>query len=205
MKVVLASRNQHKVTEVRRILAQSGVSLDLVGIDDLPIDIPDISETGATFAENALLKAQTVSRMSGEIALADDSGLTVEALNGMPGVLSARWAGRHGDDNANLALLLDQCADVPTARRQAAFVCAVALVSPGEDPVIVEGKVDGFLTTEPKGEGGFGYDPIFVPVGHEQTTAQMSATEKDAISHRGRALRALASRLKVRDSDADIL
>lgn len=196
MRVVLASRNQHKVIEVRRILAESGVSLELVGIDDLPVDIPEISETGATFADNALLKAQTVSQLSGEIALADDSGLSVDALNGMPGVLSARWAGRHGDDQANLELLLDQCADVPTDRRQAAFICAVALVVPGEDPVIVEGRVDGALTTEPRGEGGFGYDPIFVPTGHQRTTAQMSASEKDAISHRGRALGALAARLQ---------
>jgi XTP/dITP diphosphohydrolase len=154
-----------------------------------------VAETGATFADNALLKAEAVAKATGLLALADDSGLAVAALNGMPGVLSARWAGRHGDDLANLQLVLDQTADVPDERRGAAFVCAAAAVSPAGERLVVEGRIEGVLTRSPRGSNGFGYDPIFVPVGEDRTTAEMSAEEKDAISHRGKAFRMLAPRL----------
>ena len=189
MRVVLATRNTAKVAELRRILAPYDV--ELVGLDAFP-DAPDVAETGTTFAANALLKARAVCAATGLPAVADDSGLTVEALNGMPGILSARWAGRHGDDDANLDLVLGQLADVPDERRGAAFVCAAALVAPGGSSQVVEGRVDGTLIRERRGSGGFGYDPIFVPVGSTRTTAEMSAAEKDAISHRGKAFRALA-------------
>jgi XTP/dITP diphosphohydrolase len=193
--IVLASRNQHKITEVRRILAAAGAEIDLIGLSDLEVEVPDVPETGATFAENAVIKANAVVEATGLPALADDSGLTVDALNGMPGVLSARWAGRHGDDQANLDLVLAQVADVPADRRGAAFVCAVVLIRPGESPIVAEGIVRGTLLAEPAGINGFGYDPIFRPDGHDVTTAEMPAAEKDAVSHRGTALRALARQL----------
>jgi XTP/dITP diphosphohydrolase len=189
MRVVLATRNQHKVEELQRILAPYDVTL--VSLADYP-DVPDVAETGETFAANALLKAHAVAEATGLVAVADDSGLAVDALNGMPGVLSARWAGRHGDDAANLALVLAQVADVPDERRGAAFVCAAAAVAPGGRELVVEERVDGVLERAPRGTNGFGYDPIFVPHGETRTTAEMSAAEKDAISHRGKAFRALA-------------
>jgi XTP/dITP diphosphohydrolase len=192
VRAVLATRNAHKVEEVRRILAPYDVQL--VSLSEFP-DVPDVAETGATFADNALLKAEAVAKATGLLALADDSGLAVAALNGMPGVLSARWAGRHGDDLANLQLVLDQTADVPDERRGAAFVCAAAAVSPAGERLVVEGRSEGVLTRSPRGSNGFGYDPIFVPVGEDRTTAEMSAEEKDAISHRGKAFRMLAPRL----------
>ncbi|MBV9099104.1 MAG: XTP/dITP diphosphatase [Frankiaceae bacterium] len=191
-RVVLATRNEHKIRELARILAPYGVAL--ASLDEWP-DVPDVAETGATFAENALLKARAVAAATGLVAVADDSGLAVDALNGMPGVLSARWAGRHGDDAANLSLVLAQLADVPDERRTAAFVCAAAAVAPSGSELVVEGRVDGVLLRAPRGSGGFGYDPIFVPVGSTQTTAEMTAEEKDAISHRGKAFRELAPRL----------
>jgi XTP/dITP diphosphohydrolase len=190
--VVLATRNAHKVAELQRILEPYKVSL--VGLDAFP-DAPDVAETGETFADNALLKARAVAATTGIVAIADDSGLEVAALNGMPGVLSARWAGQHGDDDANLRLVLAQVADVPEERRGAAFVCAAAAVAPDGREVVVEGRLDGTLTTQPRGANGFGYDPIFVPVGEGRTTAEMAPEEKDAVSHRGRAFRALAPRL----------
>lgn len=194
-RVVLASRNQKKIVEVRRILAEVGSSIELLGLDDLDATVVDVPETGATFMENALIKARSVVEQTGLAALADDSGLTVDALNGMPGVLSARWAGSHGDDVANLELVLNQLGDVPDERRGGGFVCAVALVRPDGGVVEAEGIVRGVLLREPVGESGFGYDPIFVPEGYTVTTAQMSAAEKDSLSHRGRALRALAAQL----------
>jgi XTP/dITP diphosphohydrolase len=192
VRAVLATRNPHKIEEVRRILAPYDV--ELVSLTEFP-DVGDVVESGATFADNALLKAAAVADATGLTALADDSGLAVAALNGMPGVLSARWAGRHGDDAANLQLVLDQLADVPDERRGAAFVCAAAAVTPTGDRWVVEGRVDGVVTRVPCGANGFGYDPIFVPAGEDRTTAEMSPDEKDAISHRGKAFRALAPRL----------
>jgi XTP/dITP diphosphohydrolase len=188
-KVVLATRNTGKIAELRRILASYDV--DLVGLDAID-DVGDIAETGATFAENAMIKAREVARVSGLVAVADDSGLTVDALNGMPGVLSARWAGRHGDDTANLDLVLAQTADIPDERRTAAFVCAAAAASPDGRELVVQEELSGSLLRERRGHNGFGYDPIFVPEGETRTTAEMSPAAKDAISHRGKAFRALA-------------
>jgi XTP/dITP diphosphohydrolase len=191
VRAVLATRNMHKVEEVQRIL---GDSVELVSLAEFP-DAPEVAETGATFEENALLKARAVAAATGLVALADDSGLTVDALNGMPGVLSARWSGRHGDDAANLELVLDQVRDVPDERRGAAFVCAAAAATPKGRGLVADGVVVGTLTRAPRGSNGFGYDPIFVPLGDSRTTAEMSAVDKDAISHRGQAFRALARRL----------
>ena len=189
-RVVLATRNAGKVVELRRILEAAGLDIELVGMDEFP-DVPDVVETGATFAENALLKARAVHEATGLTAVADDSGLVVEALNGMPGILSARWAGRHGDDKANLELVLAQLSDLTDERRGAAFVCAAAAVGPSGEEVAA-GTIVGSLLREPRGTNGFGYDPIFVPDGYAITTAEMSADEKDAISHRGEAFRAIA-------------
>jgi XTP/dITP diphosphohydrolase len=193
--VVLATRNAAKLRELARILGAEdgahdrGTQIKLAGLDEFP-GAPDVPETGATFEENALLKARAIADYTGLPAVADDSGLCVDALNGMPGVLSARWAGGHGDDKANLELVLAQVADVPGARLGARFVCAAALVTDGGEWVVT-GQVEGRLIRAPRGSGGFGYDPIFLPDGFDQTTAEMTAEEKDAISHRGRAFRAL--------------
>jgi len=189
--VVLATRNEAKLRELARIL---GDRVRLAGLDDFR-GAPDVPETGATFEANALLKARVIAACTGLPAVADDSGLCVDALNGMPGVLSARWAGQHGDDKANLDLLLAQVADVPDARLGARFVCAAALVVPADGiprEWVVTGQVDGRLIRAPRGTGGFGYDPIFQPDGFGVTTAEMTPDAKDAISHRGRAFRALA-------------
>jgi len=186
--LVLATRNAAKIRELARIL---GEQVPLTGLDAFP-GAPDVPETGATFEENALLKARAVARYTHLPAVADDSGLCVDALNGMPGVLSARWAGGHGDDQANLNLVLAQIADVPDARRGARFVCAAALVLPEDTrEVVVTGTLVGRLTRASRGHGGFGYDPIFLPDGFDLTTAEMTPEAKDAISHRGRAFRAL--------------
>jgi XTP/dITP diphosphohydrolase len=193
-RVVLATRNAHKVTEIHDVLAAAGVDVDLVGVTAFPL-VDDVAETGLTFAENALLKARAVMAATALPALADDSGLTVDALSGMPGVFSGRWAGTHGDDAANLRLLLGQIRDVPDAHRGAAFVCVAALVLPDGTEVVAEGRVAGRVVRQPRGSGGFGYDPIFVPDGDTRTTAEMSAAEKNAISHRGRAFRAIAPHL----------
>ena len=190
-KLLLATRNAGKLAELQRLLETAVPGVEVVGLRDVP-DYPEAPETGATFEENALLKAREAVRYTGLPAVADDSGLTVDALNGMPGVLSARWSGSHGDDEANLRLLLAQLADVPAGERGARFVCVAALVLPSGAEHLAEGEVLGQLTRSPRGSNGFGYDPIFVPDGFERTTAQMSADEKDKISHRGKALRALA-------------
>jgi XTP/dITP diphosphohydrolase len=191
VKLLLATRNAKKLTELRRILAASS-TVELLGLDDLPA-YEEVPETGATFADNALLKAREAVRHTGLPAVADDSGLAVDALNGMPGVLSARWAGAGHDDLANLALVLAQTADVPDERRAAAFVCAAALVLPSGLEHVVEGVLTGTLLRAPRGDGGFGYDPIFLPAGSQRSSAELSAAEKDAISHRGKAFRALAA------------
>ena len=188
---ILASRNANKLAELRRILEASSVDVSVTDLSEYP-DMPEVAETGATFAENALLKARAVVARTGRPTVADDSGLCVDALNGMPGVLSARWAGRHGDDEANLRLVLAQLADVPEARRGAHFTCAAALVLPSGREHVTEGTVSGRIIDAPRGTNGFGYDPIFVPGSSELTTAEMSPEAKDAICHRGRALRALA-------------
>ncbi len=193
MRILLASRNAKKLGELRRILAPALEDCEVVGLDDVPA-YPELPESGATFADNALIKARQGHRQTGLPTVADDSGLTVEALNDMPGVLSARWAGGHGDDEANLRLVLDQVADVPDERLGAAFVCAVAYVD-DRGVILADGRMAGRLIREKRGAGGFGYDPIFVPAGHDVTSAELSSADKDAISHRGHALRALATRL----------
>ena len=200
-RVVLATRNAGKLAELRRILDDAGLAVELVGADDFAA-LPEVAETGSTFAANALLKARAAAEYAGVPAVADDSGLCVDALNGMPGILSARWAGAHGDDEANLDLVLAQLSDTPDERRGAHFFCAAAVAmppghhgEPGEQRV-VEGQVDGSLLRERRGTGGFGYDPIFVPYGSARTTAEMDAAEKDAISHRGQAFRALVPVLR---------
>jgi XTP/dITP diphosphohydrolase len=187
MKIVLATRNPGKIAEPRRILA----GFDIVGLEEFP-SIGEIAETGVTFEENALLKAHAVAQGSGLPAVADDSGLCVDVLGGMPGVFSARWAGRHGDDQANLDLLLAQVSDVPAERLTAHFACAAALALPSGEHRVVEGTLPGRLVTTPRGTNGFGYDPILRPDGYDRTTAELAPEEKDAISHRGRAFRALA-------------
>ena len=186
--LVLATRNEGKLRELARIL---GEKVRLAGLDAFP-GAPDVPETGATFEANALLKARAIAAYTKLPSVADDSGLCVDALNGMPGVLSARWAGQHGDDKANLDLVLAQISEVPDARLGARFVCAAALVVPAGGEWVVTGQVEGRLIHVPIGSGGFGYDPIFQADGFDLTTAEMTPEAKDAISHRGRAFRALA-------------
>lgn len=193
-RLVLASQNVDKVAELRRILSESGVTVELVGSDSFT-DLPSVAETGVTFADNALLKARAVAGATGLAAVADDSGLCVDALGGMPGVLSARWSGRHGDDRANLELVLGQLHDIPDERRGAWFECAAALVLPDGLEQVAHGRWPGRLVRAPRGSNGFGYDPIFVPDGESRTSAEMTAQEKDAHSHRARALRALVPAL----------
>lgn len=195
-RVLLATRNASKLDELRRILRAEGVTgLEVIGLSDVA-SFPEAPETGATFEDNATAKAVDAVTATGVPAVADDSGLAVDALNGMPGVLSARWSGRHGDDRANLELLLGQLADVPDERRGAAFVAAAALVRPDGTRDVARGEWPGALTRAPRGENGFGYDPIFVPEGETRTSAELSSDEKDAGSHRGRALRALLPALR---------
>ncbi|WP_423753790.1 non-canonical purine NTP pyrophosphatase [Actinomyces israelii] len=201
--LVLATHNPGKLSELRAVLAPLVPGLDPRSIVSAgSLGAPEPVENGLSFAANAEIKARALVRVTGLPAVADDSGLCVDVLGGAPGIFSARWCGRHGDDAANLRLLLDQIADVTDPHRTARFTCAAVLAAPGPDnrPTVtrIERSMEGRLLGEPRGEGGFGYDPVFVPVqedapgGAGRTTAQMSPAEKNAISHRGRALRALA-------------
>lgn len=202
-RLVLATRNAGKVRELRQMLATAmpELDVDVAVVDASDVDAPDVVEDGVTFSANALKKARAVAAASGLIAVADDSGLSVDVLGGAPGIFSARWAGRHGDDAANLRLLLEQLADVPAEHRGAGFVCCAALAVPGPagadggreivSETVAEGHLRGTLLTEPVGDGGFGYDPILQPEGRDVSTAQLSAEEKNAISHRGQAFTAL--------------
>jgi XTP/dITP diphosphohydrolase len=191
--VLLATRNAKKLVELQRILdaALGTGSVSLVSLDDVPSYV-EVPESGLTFEENALIKAREGARHSGLPTVADDSGLAVDALGGMPGVFSARWSGRHGDDQANLDLVLAQISDVGDDQRGAAFVCAAALVFPDGREYTVDGRMSGRLARAARGANGFGYDPIFVADGQERTNAELDPAEKDAISHRGQAFRALA-------------
>jgi XTP/dITP diphosphohydrolase len=189
-RLLLATRNAGKLAELRRLLETAVPGVEVVGLRDVE-EYPEAPETGATFAENALLKAREAARYTGLPAVADDSGLTVDALNGMPGVLSARWSGRHGDDDANTALLLGQLADVPDERRRGAFVCAAALVTPDGTERVLQREWRGSVIREKRGTNGFGYDPVFVPEGLDRTSAELEPAEKDARSHRGQAFAAL--------------
>jgi len=195
-RVLLATKNQGKVKEFLRIVAElhGEDAIDLLSAEDFP-HLGDIEETGSSFIENALLKARESCRITGIAAIADDSGICVDALNGMPGIYSARWAGTHGNDRANLELLLAQLDHIPADRRTGSFRCAVALVLPDGRELVEEGVMPGYIVDQPRGTGGFGYDPIFVAEGYELTTAELSPSEKDAISHRGKAFRALAPKL----------
>lgn len=188
--VVLATHSLHKVAELRRILV--GVPVELTSGRDLAI--PDVDETGETFAANALLKARACAAETGLPAVADDSGLVVDGLGGAPGVRSARYAGDHGDDAANLRLVLERLGT--STRRTGRFVCVAALVTPDGCEVTEEGVMEGTLTDAPRGENGFGYDPIFVTHGEQRTNAELTPAEKDAISHRGAAFRALRPHLE---------
>ncbi|OMI33829.1 RdgB/HAM1 family non-canonical purine NTP pyrophosphatase [Streptomyces sparsogenes] len=190
-RLILATRNTYKITELRSILSDAGLDVELVGADAYP-EAPDVKETGVTFAENALLKAHALARATGHPAVADDSGLCVDVLGGAPGIFSARWSGRHGDDRANLELLLAQLADVPDEHRAAHFECAAALALPDGTERVVTGRLPGTLRRDPVGGGGFGYDPILQPDGETRTCAELTPEEKNAISHRGKAFRALA-------------
>jgi XTP/dITP diphosphohydrolase len=194
-RLVLATRNRHKVTELHAILRDAGLDVELVGADAYP-EVPDVRETGVTFAENALLKAHALAKATGLPAVADDSGLCVDVLGGAPGIFSARWAGMHGDDKANLDLLLAQLSDIAEPHRGAHFACAAALALPDGTEHVVEGRLEGTLRTAPAGSGGFGYDPILQPHGDTRTVAELTADEKNAISHRGKAFRALAPVVK---------
>jgi len=191
-KLVIATRNAGKIIEFRRILdAISSGAIDLIGIDQFP-DLIDVEETGTTFEENALLKARYTAKMTGLPSLSDDSGLCIDALGGAPGIFSARWAGKHGDDKANLEKVLDELKDVPDSQRGAYFICVAALVMPDGREQLAQGRFEGNILRAPVGNQGFGYDPIFAPLGMSISSAEMSAQEKDAVSHRGKSLRAIA-------------
>ena len=190
VQLVLATRNAKKLAELDRLLAGAGLDVEILGSDAFG-DLPEIEETGSTFAENSLIKARAVAAHTGLIAIADDSGLCVDALNGQPGIYSARWAGQGATDESNVDLVLEQIREVEQARRTAHFACAAALVLPSGEEYVVQGQVNGVLLTQRRGVGGFGYDPIFLPDGFDITTAEMTSEQKDAISHRGQAMRAL--------------
>ncbi|MEV0551640.1 RdgB/HAM1 family non-canonical purine NTP pyrophosphatase [Nocardia salmonicida] len=187
-RVLVASRNAKKLKELRRILDEAGVAgVELVSLNEVP-PYEEAPETGATFEENAIAKARDGAVATGLPCVADDSGIEVDALNGMPGVLSARWAGGHGDDAANNTLLLAQLGDVPDDRRGGRFVSTCALVLPDGTTTVVRGEWPGTIAREPRGDGGFGYDPLFLPEGGTGSAAELTPAEKDAVSHRGRAL-----------------
>ena len=192
MKLVLATRNQGKIVELQRIIAEVMPEVELIGTDSFP-NLDDVEETEDSFIGNALLKAHAVAKATGLPAIADDSGLSVNALDGAPGIFSARYAGAHGDDLANLNKVLKNMEGV--LDRSAAFHCAAAFAKPDGFELVVEEKLIGILTTTPIGESGFGYDPIFIPDGFEITTAQMNPALKDQISHRGMAFRALVPKV----------
>ncbi|MFF2923913.1 RdgB/HAM1 family non-canonical purine NTP pyrophosphatase [Streptomyces celluloflavus] len=188
--LILATRNSGKLVELKTILSEAAPSYDLVGANAYP-DIPDVPETGVTYAENALLKAHALARATGLPAIADDSGLGVDVLSGAPGIFSARWAGRHGDDEANLRLLLAQLQDIGGPHRTARYLCAAALALPDGTERVTFGELPGVLRTSPEGTGGFGYDPVFQPLGERVTAAQLDPERKNRISHRGAAFREL--------------
>ncbi len=195
IRLVLATRNLGKIAEFRRILEELHPrSIDLVGLEHFP-ELKDVEETGDTFLENALLKARTVCQETGLPAIADDSGLCVEALGGAPGVLSARWSGVHGNDAANIEKVLAQLGPIPDEDRGAHFTCATAFVMPDGRESTSEAILSGAILRQPIGHFGFGYDPIFLPEGSELSLAELDAQEKDAISHRGQSLRAIAPRV----------
>lgn len=191
--LVLATHNQGKIRELRSLLAEHLPHLDMeqAVVGAAEVGAPDVTEDGTSFEENSLLKARAVANHTGVASIADDSGIGVVLLGGAPGIFSARWSGKHGDDRANLDLLLAQLADVRPGHRQASFVCVASLVTPEGQEIAKRGEMTGVLLDAPRGEGGFGYDPIFVPDGLSETAAEISPDHKNAISHRGQAFRAL--------------
>ena len=198
--IVLASRNLGKIQELERMLERSDLDIRVMGLRDFP-DLPDVDETGSTFIENSLLKARTITEITGIPALADDSGLCIDALNGDPGIFSARWAGVHGDDEANLQKVLTQLSELEDPSLAAKFRCAVVLVFPTGHQhegleIIHEGVLEGQIVMTPRGNQGFGYDPIFQPTGFQQTTAELPPDVKDRISHRGKAFQAMVPDLR---------
>ncbi len=202
MEIVLASRNKKKIVELQAILADVLPDIRIMSLDDIGFE-GDIEEDGATFADNALIKARAAMLASGRkyIGVGDDSGLCVDALDGAPGIYSARYAGDHGNDAANNALLLENLKDVPTEARTARFVCTIACVFPNGEELVVRGETEGRILNEPQGEGGFGYDPLFYSTPFRKSFAELTPLEKNAISHRGRALAALALQLADRKSE----
>ena len=195
-RLLLATRNKGKIEEFHRILEEIAPGeFELVGLEQFPHTL-DVEETGKTFEENALLKARQMCEETGLPAIADDSGLCVDALGGDPGIFSARWAGSHGDDEANLRKVLEEMKDVTGSQRSAYFICVAALVLPDGSSHCEEGRFYGTLLNHPVGENGFGYDPIFQPEGLLISSAEMAASDKDAISHRGKALRAIAPHVR---------
>ncbi|MCP3425981.1 RdgB/HAM1 family non-canonical purine NTP pyrophosphatase [Rothia sp. AR01] len=202
-RLVLASHNQGKLRELRELLRDrvEGLDVETEVVDAGAVGAPDVTETGVSFAENSLLKARAVTRATGLPAVADDSGLCVDVMNGAPGIFSARWSGRHGDDAANLELLLAQLEDVPEEHRGARFRCAASLALPGGEERVEHGEMPGSLLRAPRGTGGFGYDPIFVPAELPvdlagRTAAEVPPEVKNALSHRGRALEALVPHVR---------
>jgi XTP/dITP diphosphohydrolase len=191
MNYIIATHNMKKRNELARILDPLGVSV--LTAEQAGIELTDVEETGTTFEENARLKSQSGCKESGMPCIGDDSGLMVDALDGAPGVYSARYAGDHGNDPANIALLLENMKDIPDEKRTARFVCTVCCTYPDGSEIVVNGKCEGKIGYEPKGDGGFGYDPVFM-VG-DKSFAELTAEEKDKISHRGNALKALAEAL----------
>lgn len=193
--VVVATHNRKKAAELRRVIDAEGVEARVVGLDELP-GYPEPAETATTFEGNALIKARAAAEETGELAVADDSGLAVDLLNGMPGVRSARWSGPDATDEQNLDLLIRQLADTDAEQRTASFVCAMAMVAPDGREWVVRGEMLGRLVLHPRGSNGFGYDPIFIANGRSQTNSELTPEQKDAISHRGRAVRALLPLLR---------
>lgn len=192
-RVILASHNAKKLRELQRILAAAVPGLDPEQvISSAGISLPDVVEDQVSFDGNSLLKARSAGKATGLLAVADDSGLAVDVLGGAPGIFSARWSGRHGDDEANNDLLLAQLGDIADEHRGARFVCAAALVAPDGTEVVERGEMVGRLLHERHGEGGFGYDPLFLPDGQTRSAGELAPEEKDAISHRGKAFRAVA-------------
>ena len=184
-RIVIGTRNKKKLVEIERLL--DGLPVDLSLVEEYPL-VKDVEETETTFAGNAALKATEVAAATGEWVVADDSGLEVDALDGRPGIFSARYAGPDQDDRRNIAKVLSEMKDVPPPQRTARFLCAIALAAPDKLLFVVEEVCEGVLTAEPRGESGFGYDPIFVPEGHDRTFAELGAEIKDRLSHRGKAL-----------------
>lgn len=193
-KLVLASRNKHKLQEFRSLFKRE-FGLEVGGLDDYG-DIPEVVEDGETFEANAIKKASAVANALHLPVVADDSGLAVEALDGAPGIYSARYAGEHGNDAANNRKLLKEMDSVPADKRAAKFICVLALFLPEQEPIVVRGECPGRIAFSPRGTGGFGYDPLFELEGRRETMAELAPEEKDRVSHRARAMQALADRLR---------